>query len=129
MTASATVKGKAVTILTNAQGKTLYYDTQDTPTTASCNGGCAQSWPPLLFSGSGTPASSTPLPGKLSVVTTANGTQVAYQGHLLYAFASDSASGQVNGEGIGGIWFAATTDLASAGGSAGPSPTPTRSGY
>lgn len=130
MTASATVGGKSVTILTDAQGKTLYYYKPDTPSTSACTGGCAQNWPPLLFSGSGTPSSSTTLPGTLSVVTTANGAQVEYQGHLLYTFVGDSASGQTNGEGKGGVWFAATTDLTSASGGAGSAtPTPTSSGY
>lgn len=129
-TASATVNGKSVTILTDSKGMTLYYFTKDTPTSSACTGSCAQNWPPLLFSGSGTPTSSTTLPGTLSVVNTANGQQVAYQGHLLYTFAGDTAAGQTNGEGKFGLWFVATTDLAPAGGgSGGATPTPTKSGY
>lgn len=130
MTANATVNGKSVTILTDSKGMTLYYFTKDTPTSSACTGSCAQNWPPLLFSGSGTPTSSTTLPGTLSVVNTANGQQVAYQGHLLYTFAGDTAPGQTNGEGKFGVWFVATTDLAPAsGGSGGATPTPTKSGY
>lgn len=127
-TASATVQGKSVTILTNAQGMTLYYRTSDTATSV-CTGGCAQAWPPLLSTGSGTPSSSTALPGTLSVSTNANGSQVEYQGHLLYTFASDTAAGQTNGEGVGGVWFVATTDLSSASSSGAPAPTATSSGY
>lgn len=110
-TATATVQGKSVTILTDAQGKTLYYFTSDTPTSSACTGTCAQNWPPLLFNGSGTPTSDTTLPGTLSVVQTANGNQVAYNGHLLYTFSGDQAPGQTNGEGLFGKWFVATTDL------------------
>jgi predicted lipoprotein with Yx(FWY)xxD motif len=110
-TASATVGGKTVTILTNAQGLTLYYYKPDTSTTAACTGGCASAWPPLLFTGSGTPTSATPLPGTLSVVTSANGAQVQYQGHFLYTFGGDSAPGDTHGEGIGNVWYVATTDL------------------
>jgi predicted lipoprotein with Yx(FWY)xxD motif len=129
-TASATVNGKSVTILTDAKGMTLYYFTKDTPTSSACTSSCAQNWPPLLFSGSGTPTSSATLPGTLSVVNTANGQQVAYQGHLLYTFAGDTAPGQTNGEGKFGVWFVATTDLAPAsGGSGGATPTPTTPGY
>ncbi|HLX39650.1 MAG TPA: hypothetical protein VKR42_03920, partial [Ktedonobacteraceae bacterium] len=81
-TATATIKGVAETILTNAQGMTLYYRTTDTASSV-CSGGCASAWPPLLANGSNTPDSSTSLPGKLSIVTDANGSQVAYNGHPL----------------------------------------------
>ena len=111
-TATASVQGKSATILTNAQGKTLYYFTPDTATTSACTGSCAQAWPPLLATGSAAPASSGTLSGKLTVVTTVNGNQVAYNGHLLYTFSGDSASGQTNGEGVLGKWFVATADLA-----------------
>ena len=128
-TASVTVGGKTMTILTDAKGLTLYYRTTDTATSV-CSGVCAQSWPPLLFSGSGTPTSSTTLPGKLSVLSDTNGSQVAYQGHPLYTFASDTAPGQATGQAVGKIWYVATTDLASAsGGASSATPTPTSSGY
>src|SRR5713101_1153371 len=50
-TAQATVNGKATTILTDAQGRTLYYFTPDTASKAACSGACAQTWPPLLYTG------------------------------------------------------------------------------
>ncbi len=129
-TASATVGGKSVTILTDAKGMTLYYRTSDTPTSV-CSGGCAKAWPPLLFSGSGKPTSATSLSGTLDVLSDANGTQVTYQGHPLYTFASDTAAGQTNGQGVGNVWFVATTDLSATGSSGGgaATPTPTSSGY
>ena len=114
-TASATLQGKTTTILTDAQGKTLYYFKPDTATTVACTGGCASNWPPLTFSGSGSPSSATPLPGTLSVLQGANGAQVEYQGHPLYTFAGDTAPGQTSGEGKGGVWFVATPDLAAQG--------------
>lgn len=109
-TATATIKGASETILTNAQGMTLYYRTSDTATSV-CSGGCASAWPPLLASGSSTPTSSAALPGNLSVVTNVNGSQVAYNGHVLYTFSGDSAAGQTNGEGVGGVWFVVPTTL------------------
>ena len=36
---------------------------------------------------------------------TDGGTQVTYNGHPLYHFASDSAPGDTKGQGIGGNWF------------------------
>ncbi len=112
-TAQATVNGKATTIFTDAQGRTLYYFSPDTPTKLACMGGCAKIWPPLLFTGSGTPTSSTSLPGMLSVMNDANGNQVEYSGYLLYAYSGDTAPGQLKGEGLFGKWYVATPDMAS----------------
>jgi len=123
-TASVTVNGKSETILTNAQGMTLYYFKPDTATKAACTGTCAGIWPPLLFTSSGSPTSATPLSGTLSVVTDANGKQVEYNGHPLYTYSKDTAPGQANGEGFKGNWFVATPILSGA-----PQSTPTPSGY
>jgi predicted lipoprotein with Yx(FWY)xxD motif len=111
-TAQATVDGNATTILTGTQGRTLYYFIPDTASKTACTAGCAQAWPPLLFTGTGTPTASTSLPGTLAVFQNANGTQVIYNGHPLYAYSGDSAAGQTNGQGVLGKWFVATPDLA-----------------
>ncbi len=111
MTATATVSGKSVTILTDAKGNTLYYFTPDTATTSACTGGCAGAWPPLLMTGSGTPTASGTLAGTLTAVSAGNGNQVEYNGHLLYTYSGDTAPGQTTGEGKAGKWFVATTDL------------------
>lgn len=110
-TATATVNGKSETILTNSQGITLYYFTADSATTAACATGCTSTWPPLLYSGSGSPTSATTLSGTLTAVSNANGKQVSYNSHFLYTFSGDTAPGQTNGEGIAGKWFVATTSL------------------
>src|SRR6266480_5547213 len=125
-TTSATVNGKSVTMLTNAQGMTLYYFKPDTATKSACTGSCASNWPPLVFTGSGSPASDTALPGTLSVVTDTHGQQLEYNGHLLYRFSGDTAPGQTHGEGIKGVWFVATTTLPVQGA---PQATPTQNGY
>jgi predicted lipoprotein with Yx(FWY)xxD motif len=96
-TATATVAGKAETILTDTQGKTLYHYKPDTATTVACTGGCAANWPPLTFSGSGSPTGATSVTGKLAVIHSANGAQVTYNGHPLYTYVGDSAPGQTSG--------------------------------
>jgi len=111
-TATATVSGKTITILTTAKGMTLYYFTPDTASKTVCTGGCASSWPPLLFTGTGNPTAATKLPGELEVYPNANGKQVIYNDHPLYMFGGDTAPGQANGNGVGGKWFVATPDLA-----------------
>lgn len=108
-TATMTVKGKSITALINSQGMTLYYNTSDT-TSSVCSGGCASAWPPFISST--VPSTAATLPGTLSLFTDANGSQVTYNGHPLYTYSGDTAPGQVNGEGFGGIWFVAPTNLA-----------------
>jgi len=103
------VKGASVNVLADAKGMTLYYVQSDTPTTSSCAGGCAKIWPPLLSAS--TPAAEDPLPGKLAVAKTANGSQVSYNGHLLYRYSGDSAPHQANGEGVAGKWWVASVDV------------------
>ena len=41
----------------------------------------------------------------------ANGSQVKYNGHPLYTFSGDTAQGQINGEGLFGMWFVAMPNL------------------
>ena len=120
-TASVMVGGKTETALTTVQGRTLYYFTPDTATSAACTGGCASNWPPLLAT-SGTPTSDPGLSGTLSVLSGANGNQVVYNGHPLYTFSKDSAAGDATGQGIGGKWFVATPGLAAAAASEAPIP-------
>ncbi len=114
-TTSATVKGKTVTLLTNAQGMTLYYFMPDTATTTACTGGCASIWPPFLSKNA---PSTTGLPGTLTLQSNANGQQVTYNGHPLYTYSGDTSPGQTTGEGISNQWFVATSNLAANKGSA-----------
>lgn len=107
---NATVMGQSQQILVDAKGMTLYYLTSDTATSTACTGGCASVWPPLLSNG--TPTGPSSLPGKLDVMTTANGSQVAYNGHPLYRYAPDTKPGDVGGDGKtgpkNGTWHVAT---------------------
>ncbi len=108
----ATVKGKSMQVLTNAQGMTLYWETTDTPTTSHCTGSCASLWPPLLTSHSSL-ASPAGLTKPWAVVKDGNGNQVSYDGHLLYTYSGDTAPGQAAGEGLFGKWTVATPSMVS----------------
>jgi len=108
-TAMVTVQGKQEKILIDGKGMSLYYFAADTLTKAACTGGCASLWPPLLSTSA--PTSANPLPGKLTVAQTTNGSQVAYNGHLLYRYSLDKAAGQTNGQGVAGKWQVASVNL------------------
>jgi predicted lipoprotein with Yx(FWY)xxD motif len=111
--ASAMLGGKSQPILVDAKRMSLYYLTSDTAASSACTGGCAGNWPALLSDSVPTAPSSAM--GKLAIVKTANGSQVSYNGHLLYRFKQDKKPGDVNGEGINGpnngMWHVATPDV------------------
>jgi plastocyanin len=102
------------TILTNAQGKTLYFLTSEAGEKVKCAGKCLDFWPPLgLPAGMTDPTAGPGLTGVLETFTRPDGIeQVAYGESPLYTFAGDKAPGDANGQGIkafGGVWLAART--------------------
>ena len=103
---TATIGG--ATVLTNAQGFTLYSFAPDTPTKSNCNGTCAQNWPPVKG-----PATASGVTGTFGTINRADGsTQATFDGHPLYTFAGDTAPGQNKGNGLnaaGGLWHEITT--------------------
>ncbi len=113
-TAQATVDGKTETILVDAQGLPLYYYQPDTATQSAVTGQLAVAWPPLTSSA----PTATGVSGKLTAVTDAHGSQVAYNGHLLYTFVSDGP-GHVTGQGVQDF-FVATPGMATLAGTAAP---------
>jgi predicted lipoprotein with Yx(FWY)xxD motif len=110
-TATATVDAKAESILTDVKGMTLYYFKPDVLHKVACTSGCIDTWPPVLFKGTGTVSADTKLPGDLTTDNTVNGNQVVYNGHYLYTYGGDSAPGQTNGQGIASKWYVVTPDL------------------
>jgi predicted lipoprotein with Yx(FWY)xxD motif len=101
-TAKTVVGGMTETILVNAKGLPLYTYKSDTATKSMVSGELAALWPPLVDSKAPTGNGVT---GKLTVVRTQNGRQVAYQGHFLYSFAEDTA-GHVTGQGVQNFFVA-----------------------
>ena len=92
------------TVMTDAQGMTLYYFTNDVPSsgTSACTGAqnCSSTWP--AFSAD-TVAVSSPLLDKadFSSITRADGTrQTTWYGWPLYYFIRDTKPGDVNGENL-----------------------------
>ena len=111
--ATISVAGTQEMVLTTPTGLTLYYLTSDVGSTPKCSGACLTHWPPLLSTG--TPTGMAGLSGTLTAIANSNGSQVAYNGHLLYGFANDTTKGDAKGEGIqafGGVWHVATPTLA-----------------
>jgi predicted lipoprotein with Yx(FWY)xxD motif len=116
-TLQATVNGKAETILVNAQGLPLYYYQPDTAAKSLVSGQLLAAWPAVtsaMPTGSG-------LSGQLTAVNDTHGSQVAYNGHLLYTFITDRP-GQVTGQGVQNF-FVATPGMAQLSGTSAPTGT------
>jgi predicted lipoprotein with Yx(FWY)xxD motif len=97
------------TVLVDAEGLTLYGLTDDTAGVSTCDGACADAWPPLIVDGPDVPAG--PDADVFSVVERSDGTFQLKAGEWpLYRFAGDAAPGDTNGQGSGGVWFAAAPD-------------------
>ena len=90
------------TILVNSAGMALYtYGPDDGGATSKCTGACLQAWPALTVPAGTTPTLASGVAGTLATSKQANGTlQVTYNGKLLYTFLSDTAPGQVTGNGV-----------------------------
>ena len=132
----ATTNSTLGPIVVDSPGRTLYRFDKDSasPPASNCEGACAKLWPPVLV---GTQISLTGVNRSLlGTIKRADGTvQLTLHGWPLYRYAGDSAPGDVNGEGVGGVWFAArptgakalpassasSTSASNSGNSAGPS--------
>ncbi|REJ07700.1 hypothetical protein DY023_03460 [Microbacterium bovistercoris] len=98
-------------VVVTGDGMTAYMYDKDTQgaTTSACTGQCLEKWPPIL-SDEATPKVDG-VTGDLGTIDTPDGKlQVTLDGWPLYTFAGDSAKGDVNGQGVGGIWWVLKAD-------------------
>ena len=96
-------------VLVDGEGMTLYLFMNDEQGGEStCYDDCEANWPPLVTEGD-VMAGEELDQAMFSTVAREDGSQqVAYNGWPLYYFAGDSAAGDVNGQGVGDVWFAVT---------------------
>jgi predicted lipoprotein with Yx(FWY)xxD motif len=103
-----TMRIGGVTVLTNAEGRTLYWFAPDTATRSACYGTCAAYWPPVRGAATAGPG----VTGRLGTITRSDGpVQATYDGHPLYTYVGDTAAGQANGNRLnlnGGLWYEIT---------------------
>lgn len=92
-------------ILVDSDGNTLYLFGKDAPDAPACDTGCLGTWPALVSAGAATVGEGLGLEDVGTVTAADSATQVTFYGHPLYSFAGDAAPGDVNGQGIGGVWY------------------------
>jgi predicted lipoprotein with Yx(FWY)xxD motif len=92
-------------IVVDAEGKTLYVFLADEGSDSTCYDECETNWPPLTVEGD--PAAGEGIDASLLGTTERDdgSTQVTLDGHPLYYFAADETADDVNGQGVGDVWF------------------------
>jgi predicted lipoprotein with Yx(FWY)xxD motif len=96
---------KLGSILVGNNGMTVYAFTKDGPNQSNCTGQCIKNWPALTTAGSPKLGSGVDamLVGSASLP---DGTKiVTYNKMPLYFFYKDTKAGDVNGQGVGSVWF------------------------
>src|SRR5262245_17592628 len=91
-------------ILTDVNGKTLYFFSNDANGQSACSGGCATTWPIFYVDELSLPAG---LDSKDfgSITRTDGKPQTTYKGWPLYYYSKDSVAGDVKGENFGSRWY------------------------
>jgi predicted lipoprotein with Yx(FWY)xxD motif len=104
----STAESDLGSILVDGEGFTLYVFTNDTDGTSTCYDDCEANWPPVP----GDTAIGADLDASLFGTTARDdGTdQLTVNGMPLYRFTPDEAPGDVNGQGVGGVWFVVGAD-------------------
>jgi predicted lipoprotein with Yx(FWY)xxD motif len=99
--APVAVKSKTISleILTDPNEMTVYTFDRDQENVSNCYDVCAEHWPPVLL----------PQGAKLelplgSLVRKDGAVQLSYRGKPIYTFADDHNPGDINGDGVRGVW-------------------------
>jgi predicted lipoprotein with Yx(FWY)xxD motif len=94
--------------LVDAQGMSLYIFLNDTSGRSNCAGECLEDWQPLLATGRLLPGTGVPRENLGVIIRPDGSRQVTYLGSPLYYYTGDQQPGDLNGQGLDGLWFLAT---------------------
>jgi predicted lipoprotein with Yx(FWY)xxD motif len=94
-------------VLTASNGMTVYLFMPDAQGAPTCTDACANAWPPATVDDAASVSGGDGVDASLlgTADHPSGTTQLTYNGWPLYFFAGDSAPGDVNGEGSGGVWY------------------------
>ena len=114
-----TTNSKLGSILTDQEGRTLYYFANDATSVNNCTGDCELIWPPFHVENLSADKLGTGLSlADFKTIKTGSGKkQLVYKGRPLYYYApvvngknTLEAPGQTKGENVQGVWFVAKPD-------------------
>ncbi|PZF81622.1 COG4315 family predicted lipoprotein [Jiangella anatolica] len=105
------------TVLTDADGNTLYTTEAEADGSILCVDGCEDFWPPLAMTGSEVPSGVDGVDGEFGVIARPDGSdQLTLDGMPLYTFSEDTGPGSFVGDGFEDdfqgthfVWHAVTT--------------------
>jgi predicted lipoprotein with Yx(FWY)xxD motif len=102
-------------ILTDNQGRTLYFFARDTKGISQCAGGCLNRWPLFNVEEIILPAGGVLIDADFGTTGDGASKQVTYKGRPLYYYAPNNdgvveASNQTGGENFGTVWYVAKPD-------------------
>lgn len=96
-------------ILTDSNGRALYFFAIDANGSSGCTGGCVTTWP--VFYKANPTISDGLTAGDFATITRADGAfQTTYKGWPLYYYKNDAAAGDVKGDAVNNTWFVAKPD-------------------
>jgi predicted lipoprotein with Yx(FWY)xxD motif len=96
--------------LVDAQGRTLYVFDNDSQLSSACVDACAQAWPPVVVEGDPVVGEGLDADAFETFARADGSMQLAVGGMPLYRFSGDQAAGDVNGQGVGDVWWAVGPD-------------------
>lgn len=101
----ATAETSLGEVLVDGEGMTLYLFTDDTDGTSTCYDQCEANWPPLLVEGEAGVEGGVDEALLGTTERDDGSTQVTYNDWPLYYWVDDAEPGDVNGQGVGGVWY------------------------
>jgi predicted lipoprotein with Yx(FWY)xxD motif len=102
-------------VLTDNQGRTLYFFGRDTKGVSGCAGGCLNRWPLFNVENVVVPQNSAISAADFGHIGTGATAQVTYKGRPLYYFSANNdgtiePAGQNGGDNFGTVWYVASPD-------------------
>lgn len=96
-------------VMTDADGKSLYFFSLDTKDTSECLDGCLSAWP-VFYQETITVDSGLNVSDFATIDRTDGSKQTTYKGWPLYYYANDAAAGDTNGDKVNDVWYIAKPD-------------------
>lgn len=97
-------------ILTDKNGRTLYFFSNDYKGASTCTGGCLDAWP-IFYIDNLNSIDGSLNASDLGTITRSDGSkQTTYKGWPLYYYKNDVNTGDTNGDKVNNIWYVAKPD-------------------